>query len=131
MWRRSLTRCLIVSALLFSAQKSRAQTAPLVDQSKIQYKLQLPVDEVVLTFHAVDHHGLPINDLKANELHLLDGGSPPRRIVSFDTIVNRAMRIAILLDTSESMQQTVSASKRIAQRFAEHITSAKNRIRPL
>lgn len=121
MWRRSLTRCLIASALLFSAWHIYAQTATSADQSKIQYKLQLPVDEVVLTFHAIDDHGLPINDLKVNEVRLLDNGSPPRRIIAFDSILNRPIRAAILLDTSESMQQTVSASKRIAQHFVEHI----------
>lgn len=98
-----------------------AQTALPEDRSQSRYELKVSVDEVVLTFHALDGHGLPVNDLNANEVRLLDNGSPPRRIVSFDSIVNRPIRAAILLDTSESMQQALPASKRIAQRFAENI----------
>jgi Ca-activated chloride channel homolog len=92
-----------------------------MNSTESDYRLQLAVNEVVLTFHAVDDHGLPINDLRPAEVHLLDDGSPPRKIIAFDSIVNRPIRVAILIDTSESMEQTVSASKRVAQRFAEHI----------
>lgn len=98
-----------------------AQVTPTADQPKSHYTLQLPVDEVVLTFHAVDDHGLPINDLKENEVRLLDNGTPPRKIIAFDSIANRPIRAAILLDTSESMRQSLPAAKRIAQGFAEHI----------
>ena len=117
----SLTRSMIASALFFLASHTYAQSASPADKPQNQYKLQLPVDEVVLTFHAIDGHGLPVNDLKAEEARLLDNGSAPSRIITFDSVVNRPIRAAILLDTSESMQQTVSASKRIAQLFAEHI----------
>jgi Ca-activated chloride channel family protein len=92
-----------------------------MDRAQLDYRLQLAVDEVVLTFNAVDDHGLTINDLRPAEVHLLDDGSPPRKIIAFNSIVNRPIRIAILIDTSESMEQTVSASKRVAQRFAERI----------
>ena len=52
----------------------------------------------------------------------LDNGRSPRRISS-PLIPPSAgpFGAAILLNTSESMQNFVSASKQIAQRFAEHI----------
>jgi Ca-activated chloride channel family protein len=121
MRRCSLTRSVIASVLLLRAWHACAQTAPSADQSQNHYTFQVSVDEVVLAFHAVDDHGLPVNDLKSNEVRLLDNGSPPRRIIAFDSIVDRPIRAAILLDTSQSMQQNLPASKRIAQRFAEHI----------
>jgi Ca-activated chloride channel homolog len=121
MRRRSFTGSATAFVLLLCTWHVFPQAALPADQSQNRYTLQLPVDEVVLTFHAVDAHGLPVNDLKANEIRLLDNGSPPRRVIAFDSIVNRPIRAAILLDTSESMQQSLSASKRIAQRFAEHI----------
>ena len=122
---RSLTWSLC-SAFLFFGWNTCAQNASSTDRSQPDYKLRLAVDEVVLTFHAVDNHGLPIGDLKPAEVRLLDDGSPPHRIISFDSIVDRPIRAAILLDTSESMQQSVSASKRIAQRFAEHMFRQKS-----
>ena len=67
--------------------------------------MRLPVDEVVLTFNAIDAKGLPINDLTVARF----GGAKvaTRRIVAFDELVNRAIRVGILLDTSESMQRTL------------------------
>ncbi|MGA7244164.1 MAG: VWA domain-containing protein [Terracidiphilus sp.] len=111
----------MIGSILVCGWHIYGQTSATPDQAEAQYRLQLSVNEVVLTFHAVDQHGLPINDLKASEVRVLDNGSPLRRIVAFDSIVNRPLRAAILLDTSESMQNLVSASKQIAQRFAEHI----------
>jgi Ca-activated chloride channel homolog len=111
----------MAAIVLLGACQSSAQTAPPADQSPNRYTLQVSVDEVVLTFHAIDRHGLAMNDLKVNEIRLLDNGAPPRRIVAFDSIVNRPIRAAILLDTSESMRQALALSKRIAQRFAEQI----------
>ena len=96
-----------------------AQSTP--NQSQTEYNLKLPVDEVVLTFHAADPHGLPVNDLKKEEVRLFDNGAPPSKVLAFDSIVNRPMRAAILIDTSESMQQTLSTSKQIAENFAERI----------
>jgi len=117
----SLTCSIAAYVLLLCTWHTCAQTASPDDRSQNPYALKVSVDEVVLTFYALDGHGLPVNDLKANEVRLLDNGLPPRRIVSFDSIVNRPVRAAILLDTSESMQQALPASKRIAQRFAERI----------
>lgn len=114
-------RAAIASVFFSFAWPAPAQSTSPSNQSQNQYSLQLPVDEVVLTFNAIDGHGLPVNDLKENEVRLRDNGSPPRRIIAFDTIVNRPIRAAFLLDTSESMQQSLPVSKQIAQSFAERI----------
>ena len=103
------------------AGQTYAQSASSVDKPQNQYKLKLPVDEEVLTFHAVDEHGLPVHNLKADEIRIFDNGSSPRRKMAFDSTLNRPLRTAILLDTSESMEQDVSVGKHIAQQFAEHI----------
>ncbi len=87
--------------------------------------MRVSVDEVMLTFHAVDEHGLPIDDLKASEVRVFDNGSPPRRIVAFDSIANQPIRAVILIDTSESMRANLTDqpahTTRFAQRFADHI----------
>ena len=53
-------------------------------QSAPRYNLSVAVDEISLTFHAADAHGLPINDLKLDELRIFDNEKPPRKILAFD-----------------------------------------------
>ena len=81
------------------------------------FRLELPVDEVVLTFHAADRQGLPVTDLKQSEVRLLDNGIAPRRIVAFDQFADRPLHVGILLDTSESMRRYLVVSKAVAGRF--------------
>lgn len=85
------------------------------------YTLRLPVDEVVLTFNAVDANGQPISDLKAEEIRLRDNGVAPRRIVAFDVLLDRPIRAGILLDTSDSMQGVLSVNRAIAEKFVERL----------
>jgi VWFA-related protein len=106
--------------------QANGQAGSNADQSAGAYSLQLPVDEVVLTFHAADVHGLSINDLKLGEIKLFDKGIAPRRIVAFDSLIDRPVRAGILLDTSESMQQTLSESKSIAERYAQRLFRQKS-----
>jgi Ca-activated chloride channel family protein len=83
------------------------------------YRLPLPVDEVVVTFHAQDAFGLPVNDLKAGEVRVFDNEQPPRRIVAFDSLLDRSIRAGILVDTSESMEQALSTDKSLATQFLQ------------
>jgi VWFA-related protein len=87
--------------------------------------MNLAVDEVVLTFHATGTQGLSVNDVQAGEIRLFDNGTPPRKVVSFDALVDRPMRAALLFDTSESMQQGLAASKLIAGQFAARVFRPK------
>jgi Ca-activated chloride channel homolog len=88
-------------------------------QSGPSYGLRVSVDEVVLTFHAADAHGLPVNDLKLEELRLSDNGRPPRKILAFQALQNLPINAGILLDTSESMNQTLARNRTIAARYAQ------------
>jgi VWFA-related protein len=85
------------------------------------YRLAVPVDEVVLTFHATDAHGLPVNDLKAEELTLLDNGKPAKKIVEFRSSGNRAIRAGLIVDTSESMMKHLGSDRGIAIQYAERL----------
>ena len=92
---------------------AQAQTTP--------YNLNVAVDEVSLTLHASDVHGLAINDLKLNELRLLDDGKPPRRVLVFQPLLNLPIRAGILIDTSQSMQVTRPIDRAIAVKYAQQI----------
>ena len=52
---------LLLLTLVAPARRIDSQTNSGVPQSQAPYHLSVAVDEVVLTFHAADAHGLPIN----------------------------------------------------------------------
>jgi Ca-activated chloride channel family protein len=83
------------------------------------YNLKVAVDEVSLTFHAADVHGLPINNLRLDELHLLDKGRPPRKIVIFQSMKDSPIRAGILIDKSESMEEHLHSDRTISIKYAQ------------
>jgi VWFA-related protein len=85
------------------------------------YNLSVPVDEIVLTFHVSDPRGLSIADLKLEDLHLLDNGQLPRKILSFTATQDRPIRAGILLDTSDSMTYAASGNRALATRYIQHL----------
>lgn len=111
--------CTLVGVLRggWANAQSRSQSPEPIEP----FRLSLSVDEVVLTFNAEDANGLPIDDLKAGEIRLWDNGLAPRRIVAFDQLVNRPMRVGILLDTSESMERALVGNQAIADMFVERL----------
>ena len=87
-WTRAI-RNVAVIALFCCSWQADGQSGSNADQSSGAYGLQLSVDGVILTFHATDAHGLPINDLTLSEFKLFDRGIAPRRIVAFDSLIDR------------------------------------------
>jgi VWFA-related protein len=110
-----LISALCLTILLAAPRNTDSQT----------YNLRVSVDEVELTFHATDTHGLSVNDLRLDELRLLDNGHPPRRIVRFESLRDLPIRAGILLDTSSSMQQNRPADQAIALAYVQHILDQK------
>ncbi|WP_162601149.1 VWA domain-containing protein [Occallatibacter savannae] len=100
-------------------QTSEQQSARSTDA--LSGPLRVNVDEVVVTFNAVASDGRPVHDLKAEEIRIRDNGLSPRRIVAFDQLTDRRLRVGILLDTSESMQPGLSSSKAIAEKFINQL----------
>lgn len=91
------------------------------------YSLVVSVDEVDLTFHATDVHGLPVNDLKLDELKLLDNGKPPSRIVAFQPLRDFPIRAGILMDTSVSVAEYLPRNRAIAAEYAARLMRQKSR----
>jgi VWFA-related protein len=107
----------VLSLVLFSRLDAQTDATP--PQDKPAYNLRVAVDEVVITFHAAGANGRPVDDLKLSELHLLDNGKPPARIIDFQLLQDLAIRAGILLDTSDSMQAHLSDNRRIAMEYAQ------------
>jgi len=112
---------LLVLALSVQPRGTVAQTNAAPAQNSSPYRFSVSVDEVSLTFHAADAQGLPVNDLKLDELSLLDNGKPPRRILAFDFLQNYPIRAGILMDTSESMREHLAGNRAISIQYAQRL----------
>ncbi len=85
------------------------------------YAFRMSVDEVVLTFHASDAHGLAVTGLLATDLRLLDNGQPPARILAFESRQDLPIRAAFLFDTSSSMHPDLARNQGIAAAYARQL----------
>jgi Ca-activated chloride channel family protein len=90
-------------------------------QTDAPYRLNVSVDEVILTFHAADAHGLPVNDLHLSDLTLLDNNTPPAKILDFQLQENFPIRAGILIDTSVSMSPHLHRDQAIATEYAQQL----------
>src|SRR5277367_4743952 len=99
---------------------ARSQTPTSASDAK-PYTLNVAVDEVSLTFHAADFHGIPIDDLKLSDLRLLDNNKKPRQILSFEVLQNLPVHFGILVDTSRSMLGHLLRNQAIANEYITHL----------
>ncbi|HMG85245.1 MAG TPA: VWA domain-containing protein [Terracidiphilus sp.] len=83
-------------------------------QDQPTYTLKLPVDEVSLTLQALDYDGQAVDDLKIEDLKVLDNGVRARRIVALDSFKDAPVHVGIMIDSSESMGSSRERSQRAA-----------------
>jgi Ca-activated chloride channel family protein len=112
---------LLILALFASARRAGARTGMAAAQNAPRYNLNVAVDEVSLTFHAADAQGLPINDLKLDELRIFDNGRPPRRILAFQSLQDFPIRAGFLLDTSDSVEGYLPRNRAISIEYAQQL----------
>jgi Ca-activated chloride channel homolog len=110
---------------LAAGLRADSQSSASVPQSAAPYSLRVSVDEVSLSFHAADAHGLPVNDLKLDELSLLDNGKPPRKIVAFGSLRDFPIRGGILMDTSVSVAGYLPRNRAIAGKYVQRLLRQK------
>jgi len=119
--------CGLLSLTLFAGvRRTDSQTNAGTAESAASYRLSVSVDEVILTFHANDAHGLPVKDLKAGDLSLFDNGKPQHRILAFQYLESLPIRAGILVDTSESMEQDLNGNRAIATRYTQRLLRQKS-----
>ena len=121
MHQPQITCSLIGLAIFANAPRIDSQTSFAEQQSIQFYGLRVSVDEVVLTFHAADAHGLPINDLKLDELTLSDNGKPPRKILAFQSLQDLPLRAGVLIDTSDSMAQDLTSDAVMSTKYIQRL----------
>jgi Ca-activated chloride channel family protein len=120
-FRSSIVGLIVVVLLALALSAIAQNSAPATQSKEPQYTLHSNVEEVDLTFHASDAQGLPINDLKHNEVTVLDNGVLQTMILGFQVFHDHAIRAGILFDTSKSMENSIVRNRAIATQFAQRI----------
>jgi Ca-activated chloride channel family protein len=117
--------CVICSflflALFADAHSARPQTNAPAAQNGPGLNFNVSVDEVSLTFHAADVRGLPVADLKLNDLTIYDNLKPPRKVLVFQSLKDAPIRVGILLDTSESMEGFISRDQVVSTEYVQRL----------
>jgi Ca-activated chloride channel homolog len=119
--RKYSTRLSVMLSMISILPVAIPQTAKAPATAADPYTLNVAVDAVSLTFHAADFHGTPMDDLKLDDLRILDSGKKPRRIVSFEVHHNLPVRFGILMDTSRSMLEYLHRNQAIANEYVTQL----------
>jgi VWFA-related protein len=98
-----------------------AQSARKASGSASPYTLQVPVDEVSLTFRAFDANGKPLTTLKPTDLKLLDDDKPQDNVVAFQSYQDLPIRAGFLFDSSISMFRSLNGNSAIIRLYASRL----------
>jgi Ca-activated chloride channel homolog len=90
------------------------------------YKMRVSIDEVRLTFYAMDKSGRPVDDLKPADLDLFDNEAGPGTIVALQRLKGRPLRIGFLVDASGSVSSEIGRSRATAIAAAQALMQNKN-----
>jgi len=118
-------QCVICGFLIFAlfadAHCTMAQTNAAEAQNASPLNFNVSVDEVSLTFHASDVRGLPVANLKLNDLTIYDNLKRPGKVLVFQSLRDAPIRVGILLDTSESMEGFISRGQAVSIEYVQRL----------
>ena len=83
------------------------------------------VDEVAVLFTVTDH-GRSVRDLKSTEINILDDKRPPATVVDFRTESHLPLRLALIIDTSESVTDRLSFEQAAGADFLHEVLTGKD-----
>ena len=86
------------------------------------WKIRKVIDEVAV-FFSVTNRGKLVNDLEGNDLAIRDDNKPPTRVLQFTPQSKLPLRLALLIDTSGSLQQRFVFETQAARRFIQQMVS--------
>lgn len=85
------------------------------------YTLNVPVNEVSITFHVSDSRGSTIDNLTQEDLRLFDNGRPQKKLLSLQAYHDLPIRAGFLFDTSGSMLDDLDHNASIANLYATRL----------
>jgi Ca-activated chloride channel family protein len=88
------------------------------------WTLHTDVNEVVVSFSATDH-GKAVSNLTTADFTIRDGNKPPASIVGFRSEAQLPLRLALVIDTSESVTNRFSFEQAAAANFADKVLTGR------
>ena len=83
--------------------------------------IKTDVQEVNLTLTVTNRHGHFVSDLARSDFTIQDNGEPPQKITYFESQSKLPLRLAIVIDTSDSVGWAFDDEKRSAAAFLTQI----------
>jgi VWFA-related protein len=100
-----------------SGDEIRTVTDPVEPALTIHRK----VNEVHVSFTVEDRHNRPVRNIASDEIRLFDDGDPVDGLTSFGENSDLPLRLALLVDCSDSMRKNFRQERRAAEDFAQRL----------
>jgi Ca-activated chloride channel family protein len=84
------------------------------------FTIHQAVDETAL-FFSVSHHGQTVNDLTLSDIQVRDDNKPPDKVLQFIPQSKLPLRLALLIDASDSVKRRLWFEKQAAQKFVRKV----------
>lgn len=118
---------LLVSLLPCSAQSDAlpAGSLPFLSSPPIP-TISKEVEEVGLILTVTDKHGRFVKDLNQTDFNIIDNGQAPNRITYFERQTDLPLRVALVIDTSDSVTYRFKFEQKAAAIFLKHVLKKKS-----
>ena len=104
---------------------ARVASPPSGNAKQASWAFRSRVNEVAVLFSATDG-GKSVNDLKRNDVKILDDHKPPASVLSFRSESDLPLRLGLLIDTSGSITERFTFEQRAAVSFMEQALTGKD-----
>jgi len=89
------------------------------------FTIRSAVDETAL-FFSVSRHGHMVNDLSVSDLEVRDDNKAPERILEFIPQSQLPLRLGLLVDTSDSVENRAPFEKQAARKFLQQMITGQS-----
>jgi len=104
---------------------AKAVAAEVRSSARQPFTFRSSVDEVAVLFTVTDH-GRSVRDLKSTEINILDDKRPPATVVDFRAESHLPLRLALLIDTSQSVTDRLSFEQAAGADFLHEVLTGKD-----
>jgi len=93
---------------------------PLLEESSV-LTVKKEVEEVNLILTVTDHRGRFVGNLTQTQITIQDNGQPPEKVTYFESQTNLPLRVALVIDSSNSVFNFFDFEKHAAETFLRHV----------
>ncbi len=99
---------------------------PSLDATPVLPIIRTRVDEVNLVLSVTNNRGHFVYDLNPSDIVISDNGEPPAKITYFQTRTDLPLRVALVIDTSDSVAYRFAFETKSAEAFLKKILRPKD-----